>query len=254
MKKGVIIFSAILSVVLLAGMVAAAENILPAPPISMAQLQSFFYSIFTGDIAQAGGLAARVLVFLLLTVLLYKPASKITGNNDNLGLFLSALVSIMAVRFLTPTEIMGFFLPYSAVGITVSIVVPFLLVFWFMETSNINPLYRKFVWIVFGSSFLVLWWNRWGDIGDLAWIYLLAGIVSFIVLLAEGTIRNMMYATQIKSNNGKKAYLQIMDLQKELDIEYKRLAGASSSHERQILLDVIKEHEDDIKALQSQIK
>ena len=191
MKKSVIILSALIFSVLALNLVVA--QALPAPPIAMKDVANFFTTITTGTDVLAEDVVARVLLFLLLTIVLYRPAEKLVGGSRNLGITLSIIVSLIAVRFLTLPIIKGLFLPYQALGIVISVAVPFMLFGGFLTTSDIWGPVRRLLWALMMGVFTWLWFFRWSDIGDLAWIYACAAVLCFIMIWADSSLRSLWY-------------------------------------------------------------
>ncbi|MBU2522906.1 MAG: hypothetical protein KKE23_01290 [Nanoarchaeota archaeon] len=246
MKKGAIIFGAILSAVS-ASSLALAQN-LPAPPVTLNDLSMFLNSIFSADFGT--GLAAKLLLFLLLAVVLYKPAEKIAGGSSNIGMTISVVISLMAVKFLTPEIARGLFLPYEALGVVLSIFIPFILFGAFMITSDLPKVVRNIGWFMLGGLFIYLWFVRWTDIGDLAWYYLVATVMAVLGAAFDGTLHRLWYNSKIQRREGVSAGIQINILLDEITALYTQMGKTSSNTQRNTLARQIKAKEDAIKKLQ----
>jgi len=241
MKKSVIIFSAILSVILIAGLVAA-QN-LPAPPVTMAQLKTGISTILSSSnnavFGQADDLAARLLFFLLLLIVLYKPSEKIIGEErSNIALALSAIISIIAIRFLNTDIVSGLFLPTAALGVTLSILLPIALFGAFLTTSDLPKTIRKSAWWIFAVIFISLWWIRGTSLGDLSWMYAAAALVCLAGAFFDGTLHAWWYqARSEKAQIVSRGVASEVALQR-LEKLYELLATASEKNKPAILKEI----------------
>jgi len=242
MKKSALIFSSLIMSVLSINLVSAA---LPAPPITMNELTNFFTSIFIGTSAFGGigaDVFARFLLVILMITILAKPAQLITKER-NTALIVAVIVSILGIRFLTPEMISGVLLPYGTVAIVVSTFIPFFLLAYFLQQIEFNWI-RKIGWIMSAVVFIGLWWMRWTDIGNMAYIYLIVSILSIIFFLFDGTIQNWFTAQKMKGRLDMEGHIEVVRLERQLD-EYIQLLGSAkpgSSGEK-----AIKESIDDTK-------
>lgn len=200
MKKKVLILGLFFTLLLGSMFVTAQESpaVLPGP-IKLSQVQDFLNGVLNNQ--QAGPeLFTRLLIVLLLTAVLYKPAVKLVpdGETSNIPIFLSLIVAILGVRFLTGPEVIGLMLPFGALGIALTTIIPIVLFGAVMTTSSgINEGIARLGWLLMGVSFIVLWFSRFDVIGNIAWIYLWAGLICIFMLFYEKTIR--MYVLRSKS-------------------------------------------------------
>jgi hypothetical protein len=210
--------TAILGSLLSALPLASAAQNLAAPPIQMQGVIDLFKFILSPSGTESE-LVARVLIFLLLAIVLYKPSYNIVGKNEKWGVVLSVIVSTMAVRFLDAAIIKGMMLPYGAIGITISIVIPFILLeyFFLFQDDNLSPMFRTAGYAIMLAMFLAMWWFRWTDLGDLAYYYLWAAAFVIAAWSLDGSFRKWLDMSRIKSREDRAAYLQILDLEERLE-------------------------------------
>ena len=74
-------------------------------------------------------------------------------------------------------------LPYGALGVALTVFLPFLLYFFFVHQSNIGPFGRRVAWILFGIIFLAIWGMRRGDISEIGTYIYLGGILFVLASL-----------------------------------------------------------------------
>ena len=246
MKKSLILFGALILSILAISLVAA--QALPAPPIAMQDVSNFFSNLLVGS--QTGtDVMGRLLIFLLLTVVLYRAAEKVAGGNTTLAVIISSLVSLVAIRFMTDSMIRGITLPYTTLGIVISIFFPFVIFGFFVETSSLNAVMRRLGWILMMVIFLSLWYFRWTNIGDMAWIYFIAAVVSLVVLLLDGTIRKLAVEMKVAKTESTILNIQIDDASQQVKKLYEQLKGATTPDARKALIEEIKKLESNIKTL-----
>jgi len=218
MKKSALIFAAIFSILAI-GLVAAQE--LAAPPIAMNEMLSFLSTIFTGILTPGGtdilsaDLFARLLLLIVLIVVLRKPAQLITGEPGT-ATIIAVIVSILGVRFLTTEMIQGILLPYGTIAIIVSTFIPFILLAYFLISMPYSWV-RKIGWIMAAVIFTGLWWMRWTEIGNMAYVYLIVSILSIILFLLDGTIQRWWEVMQLKGKLNTTAYIGVAKIEREMD-------------------------------------
>ena len=100
----------------------------------------------------------RFLFFLLVLIIV----SAVTGfiplfkDKKAIGFLFSLIVSILAVFFIPPALIKQLLNPYSALGVALLSVIPFLIMWTFTQKSLTNPFLKKVAWLFFVIILLVL--------------------------------------------------------------------------------------------------
>lgn len=233
-------FSQILGMIATLPLVSA-QN-LPAPPIAFDGLRDLFNVILNGSMGGSyEDIVARVLIFLLIAIVLHKPAKTIVKGNSKMGGLISSIVAVMAIRFMTVDMIKGMFLPYQTLGLVLSILIPFVLLAYFME--DFEESFRSIGYFLMAGIFILMWWFRWTDIGDLAYYYLGASVLALLALYFDNSFRAWMNGLRIGNEKKKAIYVQIVKLEKELQDKMQGLADA-------VRLD----DKEGVKALKSDIK
>ncbi|MBU2522907.1 MAG: hypothetical protein KKE23_01295 [Nanoarchaeota archaeon] len=230
MKK---IFSGIVSVLSLLPLVSAQS--FPAPPIAFNGLTDMFNVLLNN--ASAGSysdIVARLLIFVLLAVVLYAPAKKIVSGNEKVGALISSIIAIMAIRFMTPEMVAGMFLPYQALGVVLSILIPFILFEFFMLGfgEDFPPTFRTIGYVMLAGIFTMMWWFRWTDIGDLAYYYLGATVLCLIALSLDQKFREWRMVNRIGSAKKRAAYHSIIALEKELKQAIDNFGSAAANNDK----------------------
>ena len=187
---------------------------LPAPPFAVNQVTNILTTMLKGNIGGGEDLVARLLIFVLLTAILVQPAKKIVG--DRIGGVVAILVAMMSVRYLTDQMIGGLFLPNQALGITLSILLPFILFEGFiLGIDNLPQVFRTIGHLMMAGIFIGMWWFRWTDIGDLAYYYIAGTVLSLIALWFDKDFRVWMAQSRIGDRQKGQALIRSIELEKE---------------------------------------
>lgn len=166
-----------------------------------------------GDISVSGASLSEVffiklLVFFLLVaiinfVLLRVPTFK---GNTGICLLISVIVSLIAVRYMTTESLINFiWLPYGWLGVVLSVLLPFIIAFYFIESFD-SAVIRKVGWVVMLVIFAGLGLMRWDTLStggewyqNLAWLYVIIAVLSAIIFLFDKEIRVLMLMSSLNS-------------------------------------------------------
>src|SRR3989344_1955524 len=141
---------------------------------------------------------AKLLLFILIASLVWYAADKFPPTHGKRAVLVSAIVSILAVRFITETWVNTIVLPYTAFGIAVTALIPLILFFFFVETGLVGqPSLRKICWIFAAVVFVGLFLYRYdvpyvgaNDKGlEPGHLYLFSSLACLIVLFLDKTIQ-----------------------------------------------------------------
>jgi len=190
MKKSWILFS-VLSIILVSNLVSAVVE-LPAMTTTdvlqpLTNLVTGFIKMFADilDFAVGGaGLGTlaftKLMFFILLVAVLYYPSKVIARQNRAVALLISAIVSILGARFIDDKILMAVLLPYGALAVAVSALIPFIIFGIFIESQDFPRWVRKVGWIGMLAVFIGLYLFRSSELGDGVIIYGIFGIACLI--------------------------------------------------------------------------
>ena len=132
----------------------------------------------------------KFLLFLIIFIVCYQVIKGIEFfKRPIIAFVISASVSILAVRYIPSNDFFNaMLLPYSVLGIAITIFLPFLIFFWFIEKSVQTSSGRKLAWILFSVVFFGMWTQRYQEIGDANWIYWLGVGAGLMVILFDKQI------------------------------------------------------------------
>ena len=228
MKKGVKVLGlVILGLVftsMFVGVVSAADLVSPFIDKVSSLLDSnnsfstFFKTLFSPEILF--GLLIFLIVFAVISqISLFKePWMKIA---------LSIVVSVLAAGFISTDWIKPLVNQYTAIGLTISFVLPFALLFYFIkEIIPNNGLFQKAIWIIYFvivSINAIMNWNQ-ADSNLTKTLYLIIIILSLIMIFWSKTLMRMLFKEELKSRVTDYQMLQqlIREGDKAKAIEYAR--------------------------------
>lgn len=102
---------------------------------------------------------AKCLMLILLYVIIYFVLGKIDLFEDKKGIkfIVAAVISILGMRYLPENDFVKFILlPYGTLGVALLTFLPFLIYFYFVETSIEHKGARMWAWILYAIVFLAL--------------------------------------------------------------------------------------------------
>ncbi len=211
MKKSILILSSFLLVLVSINLVSAA---LPAPPAAFDEIANVFRDLLVSDSGE--DMVARLLLVMLLTSVLFFPAHKLVQGKSGLAFFIAFIVSVLGIRAFP--NIQGLLLPYSTLAVAVSAILPFLLFAYLISAESNSPVIRKIGWAIMATAFICLWWMRWDEIGEIAYIYFWMGIAALAVLFfLDDTLSKWWYLSGTYVRTKQAADLQIQRIQTEIE-------------------------------------
>jgi len=229
MKKGLIVFCLVLMLLLPAFVSAqyGSDSMAQVSEQFIEHFQNFlgpFFSVFLGG--EGGFLFERILFLIIIIAVVYIVLSNVPMFEDNnpIRWVTTLAVSLLATRFLSETMLVkGILLPYTVLGVALTAGLPLIIYFFFVYKGFDNPFIRKLLWILFIVVFIGLWFSRYAELGDFAWIYFFTGLAALIFFLADGSIRRFMIKQEMAQldieNRGqyeREIRREINDLRKDL--------------------------------------
>ncbi|MFA5992413.1 MAG: hypothetical protein WC796_01760 [Candidatus Pacearchaeota archaeon] len=207
------------------------------------QVTSFFTPVFQyllGDYSTGEIFFTKILFFILLSILIYAalvnvPLFKDYGNK--IPLIISAIVSIIAVRFIADNDIINaIILPYGAVGIAMGTSIPFIIFGYFIYQWGLPGVARKLAWIFFGVVIFVLWSYKTDKIGDIGnQIYLIMFIVIVVTVIFDRRIAAYFKGAELKQWEEDARGNEIVNLQREYQEALAVKSKESEAKQKRIL-------------------
>jgi len=158
-------------------------------------------STLLGDVkvngtASGDMLFAKVLFLIIIFGVFYVSLNSLGFFSEHKGILflIIASASILSVRWLGDISwIKAIILPYSAVGITITAGLPFVLYFLVVNKGLAQQpsIIRRTAWIFFGVIFIGLYYSRMGDIGYVINLYPVIAVCAIIMAWADGTIQKL---------------------------------------------------------------
>jgi len=117
----------------------------------------------------------KILFLLLLYIVIYSVLRRVEifrGANNKIAVIIALVVSLIGIRYISEIDfIQGLLLPYGALAISLAVILPFLIYFFFVHESIEATPGRRMAWILFAAVFFGLWISRLREMGQYNWIY-----------------------------------------------------------------------------------
>ncbi|MBI2629535.1 hypothetical protein HYW76_00370 [Candidatus Pacearchaeota archaeon] len=193
----------------------------------------------------------RILILILVYVVVWSVLKKVEIFKDHKGVVfvVSLIVALLGARYMSEIDILeGILLPYGTLAIAISVALPFLIYFFFVNLSIPSKGGRRIAWILFAAVFFGLWISRGVDsIGNIGnWIYGIGVVAVLLCLIFDDKIQE--YFGMFEATRARRIRFdqQIADREAQL-VHYRGIQSPSQS-----VKDTIKRYEDEIKELYRQ--
>jgi hypothetical protein len=255
MKTRNILFSFIISIVILAAFVSAAEflgtDISRGAEMLIQIVKDIFgpfFQVFLGVQYADQYFFERFLMLVLLYVMIWTVLKRIElfKNNNFVCIIIASAVSILGARYMSEAGLIkGVLLPYGTLAVALSIFLPFLIYFFFVHYSIKSGVGRRTAWIVFAAIFLGLWLSRAQEIKEASSIYGFGIAAMVIAFIFDSRIQEYFGLFESRAQRRKVFNEQIA----HLDVEIARYAAynADSPEVRGVLVDLHKRRENLVK-------
>ncbi|MEK6928725.1 MAG: hypothetical protein AABW65_02085 [Nanoarchaeota archaeon] len=204
----------------------------------------------------------KFLVFILLLTIINAVIKTVPFFEDRnaVSVIVALAISLLGVRYLTSEALINFiWLPYGVLGITISSVLPFIIIFFLLQTWD-YPLIRKVVW----TSFLVIYgaiaYLRWDDLqisslttlhyewyANYGWIYVAIALISFLLIIFDKQVHASFLARRLGKHSDRKKIVEAAEVNAEIEEKRKTLAKTSDKTVRKAILDEINELKEKVK-------
>ena len=140
-----------------------------------------------------------VLIFLIIfAVVSTLPFLKTAAKWVKIGV--SVVVALLSGAFISPDVILPLVNQYTALGITISFVLPFILIFYFIkETVPQNRLVQKGIWVIYFTALAISYIsNAEGLKGTAQFIYFAMGAGAAFMFIWGKKVYDMLWREELK--------------------------------------------------------
>jgi len=156
---------------------------------------------------------------ILFTILIFLIVFAIIDNisvfqrKKWVGVVVSLVVAILAAGFIDQDWISPILNQYTAIGVAITFLIPFVLIFYFLkEIAPHNSLIQKTVWVVFTVVIffnIIINWDKAAS-SFTRFLYGIIIILSFVMIFSTNAIFKMLFKEQLGTAIDK--YKQVQDL------------------------------------------
>jgi len=207
-------------------------------------LGSDFYQDGSSDYTFSQAVIIRFLIFVILFAVLWGVTDQISFLSDNLAIkWISVIaISILATRWMNYGQgfIEAVLLPYSAMGMTMTAFLPFIVFFAFVEWGIRGRMMRRFAWIFFAIVMFLLWFTVYGVLdstltnpatgqaidnsgGLIMLIYPAAALLALACAFFDPQIQTIRHKMNVDRIVAASNQLQADKLQQEINRQYELL-------------------------------
>lgn len=140
---------------------------------------------------------AKLILLFIIYIVVYTVIKKSIfkdyveeGKPKPILYIISAAIAILSIRYLPDEMIEAILLPYSALGVGLTVFLPLFIYFYFLQTSGLGFFGREVGWVIFGSTFIALWSTRYENLGDANFIYWIGILFIIICFIFDKRIHN----------------------------------------------------------------
>lgn len=144
---------------------------------------------------------AKMLLFIIVLSVISAVLSNfpLFQNKRSTVNIVSFVVSLLSVRFLSAQWVQGILLPYNTLGLAVISLIPLVVFTYFVYHGIAGKTMQRIAWIIAGSIYILLFFLRVSDLGDLAWIYGGAAILCIVAVIFNSQINRLLKWAKIES-------------------------------------------------------
>jgi hypothetical protein len=184
----------------------------------MTNLLTPVFEVLLGDYSGSNFFFTKILLLIVLFVLINTILKRIPAFEGNNGvvMIISLVVSIIAIRFISEDQLYAIILPYSVLGIALTSILPFMIFAYFIYSTDMPGIGRKFAWLFFIAVFGVTWFYKWNELTGFGnTLYFWTAVVMGGMFLFDRSIQAYLRGENIKDWEKKATDKEIAALQEE---------------------------------------
>lgn len=161
---------------------------------------------------------AKLLLLAIILIVVYTVIKKVPTLGDNTATrwIVAVGVAILSVRYIPEDFIRAILLQYSTLGVALTIFIPLIIFFFFIHESGLGYAGRRFGWLIFIISFMMLWAFS-DNLGDANWIYWIGIIFAIFALVFDTRIHRYFHLADFRKRDSRIKEREKYHLEDELD-------------------------------------
>lgn len=174
----------------------------------------------------------RCLLLALIFAITYLVLKRIDLFRSKKGfiILISAIVAILGARYISDIGLVELvLLPYGAFAISLTVLLPFIIYFYFIHNSGLGTAGRRIAWILFAVVFFGLWLTRMDTIGQYNWIYTIGVIAVIIVVIFDKTIHRYFELGKFKRTEKEPIIRKYLEVEKAIEDLERRYGGKDAA-------------------------
>ena len=137
-----------------------------------------------------------IMLFIIISAVLRK--TRFGDTNNSITMVIALIVSVLSIRFMPEDYVTSILLPYTTLGIALSTIIPFMVIFYFVYATQMGGVGRRFVWGLFAVVFVTLFITRRATLSDLGQkIYIAVMVLIVLALIFDTGIKRYFFAHEL---------------------------------------------------------
>jgi hypothetical protein len=106
-------------------------------------------------------LVARIMIAIIVLLVVYTVINKnnLIGDKKPIHWIIASAITILTIRFMPQGFIEMILIQYTSLGVALTVFLPLIIFFFFIQQSGMGPLARRAGWLIYGATFLALWYQ-----------------------------------------------------------------------------------------------
>ncbi len=145
----------------------------------------------------------KILLFVIVLAIVVSVLRRVPLFNDktSIATFIGLAFSILSVRLISDEWLKDIFLPYTAVGVALSVLLPLVIIVWFVLGSGMGRTMQRFMWVFISIMFIAIYFLRRDELGPIAAWYGVAVFFSLLAVLFTNQINGFMHRHRLDTLN-----------------------------------------------------
>ena len=184
---------------------------------------------FLGKLISPSILFAVLIFLIIFTIVSVLPMIK--SASKGIRIAIAVVVALLSSAFISPDIIRPLINQYSALGITISFVLPFILIFYFIkETVPRNQLIQKVIWTIYFIALVISYLgNRDTLTGTGNLIYWGMFIGAIVMFIFGRTVLDLLWREELREQLGERTGQAQASLASQIAYDEERLSNLTGA-------------------------
>ncbi len=155
-----------------------------------------------GDYSSSEFFFHKVLLLILLAIICKFVLDKthLFESNKKVNIILALIISTLSIRFINENNFFEtLFIQYGVLGITITSILPMVILFYFIHNTQVGTYGRKMFWTIYAVTLTGIWISKSQNIPEIGhWIYGTIVAFAIIFIFMDKTIHSYFGLSHMK--------------------------------------------------------